>query len=106
MNAELALYIGVTKNLERRVHEHKVKANKGFTNDYNCDILVYYEEYSHIRVAIAREKPPSEYHFRPISLYSPFFLTFIKIFGIELPSMLLYGTSSDDKFKFGHARSN
>jgi putative endonuclease len=55
------LYIGVTNNLKRRVGEHKTKLNDGFTSRYNCDRLVYHEEYSHIRVAIAREKRLKKY---------------------------------------------
>jgi putative endonuclease len=50
------LYIGVTKNLCRRVAEHKSKVNKGFTKKYNCDKLVYFEEYRLVSDAIAREK--------------------------------------------------
>lgn len=51
------LYTGVTNNLERRVLEHKHKMNKGsFSARYNVEKLVYYERYSHIEEAIAREK--------------------------------------------------
>jgi putative endonuclease len=50
------LYIGVTNNLIRRIAEHKAKINKGFTYKYNCDKLVYYEEFDFIVEAIAREK--------------------------------------------------
>ena len=50
------LYVGVTNNLLRRVSEHKAKINKGFTYKYNCDKLVYYEEFDFIVEAIAREK--------------------------------------------------
>jgi putative endonuclease len=50
------LYIGVTTNLTRRVAEHKAKVLKGFTRKYNCDKLVYYEEYLSIMNAISREK--------------------------------------------------
>ena len=50
------LYVGVTNNLARRVAEHKAKINKGFTYKYNCDKLVYYEAYTLITDAIAREK--------------------------------------------------
>ena len=50
------LYIGVTNNLARRVAEHKAKINKGFTYKYNCDKLVYYEEFDLVVDAIAREK--------------------------------------------------
>jgi putative endonuclease len=50
------LYIGVTNDLFRRVHEHKQKTNKGFTSKYQCNKLVYFEEYQWIDDAIAREK--------------------------------------------------
>ena len=50
------LYVGVTNNLVRRVSEHKAKVNKGFTQTYNCDRLVYFEEFDKITDAIAREK--------------------------------------------------
>jgi putative endonuclease len=50
------LYIGVTNDVVRRVAEHKAKINKGFTYKYNCDKLVYYETFSLMTDAIAREK--------------------------------------------------
>jgi putative endonuclease len=50
------LYIGVTSNLEKRVYQHKIKAFKGFTEKYNCNKLVYFEVYTDIKMAIAREK--------------------------------------------------
>jgi putative endonuclease len=50
------LYVGVTNDLVRRVAEHKAKINKGFTYKYNCDKLVYYEIFSLMITAIAREK--------------------------------------------------
>jgi putative endonuclease len=50
------LYTGVTSNLEARVVEHQTKALKGFTSRYNVDRLVYYEYFSDIEDAIAREK--------------------------------------------------
>ena len=50
------IYIGVTANLVKRVYEHKVKLYKGFTAKYNCDKLVYFEEFSDISEAIQREK--------------------------------------------------
>jgi hypothetical protein len=39
-------YTGFTDNLERRVYEHKNKLLKSFTNKYNIDKLLYYEEFS------------------------------------------------------------
>ena len=50
------LYVGVTNDLVRRIYEHKRKIVDGFTKKYNIDKLVYYEEYSDIMEAIAREK--------------------------------------------------
>jgi putative endonuclease len=50
------LYIGVTGNIERRLSQHKEKAFEGFTADYNCNSLVYYELYKSPSRAIAREK--------------------------------------------------
>lgn len=49
-------YIGVTSDLEGRIWEHKQKVYKGFTSKYECNKLVYYEEYQWIQDAIAREK--------------------------------------------------
>ncbi|MBN8577736.1 MAG: GIY-YIG nuclease family protein [Cytophagales bacterium] len=57
------LYTGVTNNLERRVFEHKVKSSKkSFTARYNCDQLVYFEEFLSIKEAIHREKQLKKYH--------------------------------------------
>ena len=51
------LYAGVTNNLLNRDYEHKQKINKGsFTAKYNVNKLVYYEVFTDIRDAIAREK--------------------------------------------------
>ena len=50
------IYIGVTSNLLKRIYQHKNKEYKGFTAKYNCDLLVYYEEFNDITQAIAREK--------------------------------------------------
>jgi putative endonuclease len=50
------LYAGVTNDLVRRIYEHKNKLQKGFTEKYNVDRLVYYEAYADIVDAITREK--------------------------------------------------
>ena len=50
------LYIGVTNNLERRLYEHKNKLIKGFTEKYNINKLVYFEQTNDIESAITREK--------------------------------------------------
>lgn len=50
------LYIGVTRNLQRRLAEHKLHINKGFSYKYKTEKLVYYEIYDRLDVAIQREK--------------------------------------------------
>src|SRR5262245_31649261 len=50
------LYVGVTNDLERRVEEHRQKLNEGFTKRYNVTHLVYFESFTDVRAAIAREK--------------------------------------------------
>lgn len=50
------LYTGVTNNLVRRIFEHKNGVNDGFTKKYNVHKLVYYECFSNVKDAIAREK--------------------------------------------------
>ncbi|WP_370631511.1 GIY-YIG nuclease family protein [Peptoniphilus sp. KCTC 25270] len=51
-----ALYVGVTKDLERRMYEHKNKLHDGHTSKYNIVDLVYYEEGGDSSSAIEREK--------------------------------------------------
>ena len=50
------LYIGVTNNLPRRLYEHKNKLVKGYTEKYNISKLVFYEEFTNVKDAIAAEK--------------------------------------------------
>jgi len=51
------LYIGVTADLRSRVIEHCDKVDpKSFTARYNLSFCVYYEMFSSIEEAIAREK--------------------------------------------------
>ena len=50
------IYIGITSDLLKRIYQHKTKAFRGFTAKYNCDKLVYFEEFLDINQAIAREK--------------------------------------------------
>jgi len=56
------LYIGVTNDLVRRVHEHKSKAADGFTKKHGIDRLVYYEQYENVEAAIRREKRLKRYN--------------------------------------------
>ncbi len=50
------MYVGVTNNLKRRIYEHKNKLIKGFTEKYNLNKLVFFEETQDVTSAIAREK--------------------------------------------------
>ena len=50
------LYIGVTSNLPRRLYEHKHHLVDGFTNKYNVEKLVYFEETTDVYAALEREK--------------------------------------------------
>jgi putative endonuclease len=50
------LYTGVTSDLKKRIWEHREKLVDGFTKRYNVTKLVYYEVFTDIRDAIAREK--------------------------------------------------
>jgi putative endonuclease len=49
------LYVGVTNDLSRRMFEHKSRLVPGFTKTYGVILLVYFEEYSSILEARARE---------------------------------------------------
>lgn len=55
-NKSGTLYIGVTNNIIRRGHQHKLKVSSSFTSKYNINKLIYIEEYSDAREAISREK--------------------------------------------------
>ena len=50
------LYTGVTRNLITRVYQHKQGLQPGFTKQYGCTKLVYYELIADMPSAIAREK--------------------------------------------------
>ena len=50
------LYIGVTNDLVRRIHEHRIDAIEGFTKKYGVHQLVYFEPSEGIEAAIQREK--------------------------------------------------
>ena len=51
------LYVGVTRDLVRRIYEHKHKLDKeSFTAKYDVHKLVYFEGTSDVTAAIEREK--------------------------------------------------
>jgi putative endonuclease len=50
------LYCGVTNNLRRRLEQHREGSIDGFTADYKCTRLVWFERFQDVNNAIAREK--------------------------------------------------
>jgi len=50
------LYVGATNDLVRRVWEHRQKAVPGFTAEYGCERLVWFEAHDGAEAAIARER--------------------------------------------------
>jgi len=51
------IYIGVTDNIDERIKEHKAKLYpRAFTARYNCNKLVYFEEFGNGEEALIREK--------------------------------------------------
>lgn len=50
------LYVGVTNDLVRRVHEHRMREGRSFTARYNLDRLVHFEQFDDPENAIRREK--------------------------------------------------
>lgn len=50
------IYIGVTDDIEEKVKEHKLKVYpKSFTARYNCENLIYFEEFENGEEASIRE---------------------------------------------------
>ena len=50
------LYIGVTNDIHRRIEEHRLGINDGFSKRYSICKLVYCEKYDDPSKAISREK--------------------------------------------------
>lgn len=50
------LYVGMTSNLERRIHQHKHDLIPGFTSNYSINRLLYFESTEDVKIAIEREK--------------------------------------------------
>ncbi len=51
------LYIGLTKNLKRRIYQHKKKVHpKTFSARYNLNKLVYFEAFESKEEALTRER--------------------------------------------------
>jgi len=50
------IYVGVTSNLLQRVYQHREGTLGGFTAEYGCKRLVWFEAHETMEAAIAREK--------------------------------------------------
>jgi putative endonuclease len=56
------LYIGVTSDLDKRLHQHKNGTFEGFSKTYGCTRLLYFEHHDDVRTSIAREKQLKGWH--------------------------------------------
>jgi putative endonuclease len=56
------LYTGVTSDIIKRSWEHKNKLVEGFTEKYDINKLVYYEQFKDAEYAIKREKRLKKYN--------------------------------------------
>ena len=50
------IYTGVTSNLPKRAFEHRHGLVKGFSSQYRCKMLIWYELHETMIDAISREK--------------------------------------------------
>ena len=50
------IYTGMTNDIQRRTWAHKFEKGSKFTNKYNCNKLVYFEEFDTADGAFEREK--------------------------------------------------
>ena len=50
------LYVGITRDLKRRIVEHKLGIIEGFSKKYDLKLLVYFEQFKYVNDAIYREK--------------------------------------------------
>jgi putative endonuclease len=55
------IYIGVTSGLPHRAYQHREGLIPGFTKQYRCKRLVWYERHDSIVDAIKREKQIKKY---------------------------------------------
>jgi putative endonuclease len=55
-NRSRRLYVGVTRDLRRRIRQHQRGVLSGFTRRYGITSLVHAEHFSDVRTAIVREK--------------------------------------------------
>jgi putative endonuclease len=56
------LYVGATRDLKRRVNQHKYGNGSVFTRKYNVTILVHFQEFDNFTDAFVREKQLKNWH--------------------------------------------
>ncbi len=82
------LYIGVTSQLPRRIHEHREELIGGFTKTYGLKRLAWYEPHDSMNAAIQREKSlkrwPREWKINLIERENPHWEDiYAKLYGAE-----------------------
>lgn len=55
------IYVGVTSDLIRRIHEHRIDTVDGFTRRHHIHTLVRFERHDSMLAAIIREKSIREW---------------------------------------------
>ena len=66
------LYVGVTNDIEGRMHQHKSRSIKGFTQKYKVKKLLYFEEFEDVYLAITREKEIKKWRReKKVALFEP-----------------------------------
>ena len=60
--ARTVFYIGVTNNIQIRLLQHRDGQGSAFTSKYKCHYLLYFETFTDINQAIAREKNLKNWH--------------------------------------------
>ena len=50
------LYVGVTRDLVKRIYEHRSGVVAGFSKEHDLGLLVWYESHEDVIAAIEREK--------------------------------------------------
>jgi putative endonuclease len=61
-NKNSMFYIGVTRNIIKRIYEHKNEVVESFTKRHKLKRLVYYEVFNDPESAIKREKQLKNWH--------------------------------------------
>ena len=105
-NKSNTLYIGVTSNPIKRIHEHKQKKVKGFTEKYNINKLIYIEEYPTPLEAIQREKKTqrleSPKETQPHQTNQPTLPRNLNFLTTQIPTHLPHKTLSSHQYTQSH----